>query len=207
MHVGFTRTSAVDSALPVEISAAAEAAFARACAVLERLGADVEESPWQAPSDYDETFRKVWTAWLGRTPIPYEDKLGELAASFRAEAQARSENEQERANERLLEIGGSMSTAWGSFDVVVTPAMAETPPPLGYFIDNDAETDYRLQCLYTPYTSMVNVAGVPAVTVPVGWTPDGFSMSAQLIGRMGSEVHLLCIAALMQRELASAGLI
>ena len=207
LHVGFTRTSAFDSALPVEISAAAEAAFARACAVLERLGADIEESPWQAPSDYDETFRKVWTAWLGRTPIPYEDKLGELAASFRAEAQARSENEQERANERLLEIGGSMSTAWGSFDVVVTPAMAETPPPLGYFTDNDAETDYRLQCLYTPYTSMVNVTGVPAVTVPVGWTPDGFSMSAQLIGRMGSEVHLLCIAALMQRELASAGLI
>lgn len=207
LHVGFTRASAFDAALPVEISPAAEAAFARACAVLERLGAAVEESPWEAPSDYDETFRKVWTAGLGRAPIQHEDKLGDLAASFRAEAQARTPQEQENANERLLEIGGAMSTAWGSFDIVVTPAMADTPPRIGYFTEHDGATDYRMQCLYTPYTSMVNVAGVPAVTVPVGWTPDGFSMSAQLIGRMGSEVQLLCIAALMQRELASEGLI
>jgi amidase len=51
------------------------------------------------------------------------------------------------------------------------------------------------QCQYTPFTSMVNVSGLPAITVPTLVTADGLSMGVQIIGRKGSEIQLLALAA------------
>ncbi|BBE21187.1 hypothetical protein MN0502_00700 [Arthrobacter sp. MN05-02] len=42
---------------------------------------------------------------------------------------------------------------------------------------------------------MVNVCGLPAVTVPTLRLPDGLSMSVQLIGRPGEEAQLLAVTA------------
>ena len=79
--------------------------------------------------------------------------------------------------------------------MVLTPAMAQPPRPVGHFTAHAADDDYRLQCQYTPFTSMVNVAGLPAVTVPTATSGDGLSMGVQLIGRAGSEADLLALAA------------
>ena len=57
------------------------------------------------------------------------------------------------------------------------------------------EENYAAQCAFTPYTSMVNVMGLPAVSVPVLTDDDGLSWSVQLIGRAGTEGALLQLAA------------
>jgi amidase len=63
----------------------------------------------------------------------------------------------------------------------------------------DADGDYRRQCEFAPWSSMVNVCGLPAVSIPVHWTGGspgtGLPMGIQLIGRPGSEVLLLQVAA------------
>jgi amidase len=41
---------------------------------------------------------------------------------------------------------------------------------------------------------MVNVSGLPAITVPTFTTADGLSMGVQLIGRAGAEIQLLALA-------------
>lgn len=41
---------------------------------------------------------------------------------------------------------------------------------------------------------MVNVAGLPAIAVPILQTRDGLSMGVQIIGRAGSESRLLQLA-------------
>ncbi|WP_261974848.1 amidase family protein [Curtobacterium sp. B18] len=92
------------------------------------------------------------------------------------------------------------------FDAVLTPTLALTPRPLGWYGD-DPEEDFRRQCAYSPWTSMANVAGLPAITLPVGVTdeehPDGagLPMGVQLIGRPGGERVLLAIGAQLERRL------
>ena len=130
-------------------------------------------------------------------PASAEAALGALARDFRTEAGSRPAEVQQAAAARLNRISQGFRTDWAEYDVILTPAMAQTPRPIGWYTSHDPETDYNLQCLYTPYTSMVNVSGLPAIVVPTFWTNTGFSMGVQLIGRAGSEVQLLELAALL----------
>ena len=89
---------------------------------------------------------------------------------------------------------------WGSIfhDVVLTPMLAFAPPQIGTFTSLPPAEDYELQCRFTPYTSMVNVMGLPAVSVPVLRDAEGLSWSVQAIGRPGTEGHLLALAARLE---------
>ena len=89
-------------------------------------------------------------------------------------------------------------------DAVLTPALAMTPRPLGWYDAVDAERNFTQQVQYTPFTSFVNVAGLPALTLPVGLTPPGsdqpgLPMGVQLIGRPGGEATLLALGAQWER--------
>lgn len=204
LDVGYTTRSAFDAALHPVLDPPAREAFEVGLAAIDRLGAHVAESAWAPPADYAESFRAVWTAGLAEAALPpgADAKLGALALEFRQEASRRSGDAQRAAAARLNAIAAGFRSDWGEHDVLLTPAMAQTPRPIGWYTDRDAETDYELQCRYTPYTSMVNVSGLPAVTVPVLWTAEGYSMSVQLIGRAGSEVTLLRLAGVLQAATA-----
>ena len=84
---------------------------------------------------------------------------------------------------------------------MLTPALALPPRPLGWYDTEDAERNFVQQCQYTPWTSFVNVAGLPAIVLPVGQTSDGLPMGVQLIGRPGREDVLLSIGAQLERRL------
>ncbi|BAS15077.1 glutamyl-tRNA(Gln) amidotransferase subunit A [Arthrobacter sp. Hiyo8] len=55
---------------------------------------------------------------------------------------------------------------------------------------------------------MVNVCGLPAITVPVHWTGPtpgtGLPMGIQLIGKPGSELLLLRLARQLERQQKAA---
>jgi amidase len=93
------------------------------------------------------------------------------------------------------------------YDAVVTPALALTPRPIGWYDAEDPERNFEQQCQYTPFTSMLNVAGLPAITVPTHWTeptaeaPAGLPMGVQIIGRPGGELTLLALAAQLEAAL------
>ena len=46
---------------------------------------------------------------------------------------------------------------------------------------------------YAPYAAPWNIAGLPAIVVPVGRRPDGLPVGAQRIGPPGSELLLLSV--------------
>ena len=77
-----------------------------------------------------------------------------------------------------------------------------TPRPLGWYDAEDAERNFEQQVQYTPYTSMVNVSGLPAITLPVSVTREGLPMGVQLIGRPGGEHVLLALGAQLERRLS-----
>jgi amidase len=76
--------------------------------------------------------------------------------------------------------------------------MALTPRPLGWFDAEDGERNFMQQCQYTPFTSYVNVAGLPAMSLPV--TAEPLPMGVHVIGRPGDELTLLRLARDLERE-------
>jgi amidase len=78
--------------------------------------------------------------------------------------------------------------------------MTMTPRPVGWYDAEDPERNFEQQVRYTPYTSFVNVSGLPAIALPLSVTADGLPMGIQLIGRPGGEAVLLSIGAQLERR-------
>ena len=64
----------------------------------------------------------------------------------------------------------------------------------------DGERNFEQQAQYTPFTSMLNVTGLPGIVLPVAQTEGGLPMGVQLIGRPGGERTLLSLAAQLERR-------
>ena len=80
-------------------------------------------------------------------------------------------------------------------DVLLTPAMAHRPPPVG-ILDNAGSIRSMLRSMPAiAYAALWNVAGNPAAAVPCGLADDGLPTSVQLVGRPHEETTLLSLSA------------
>ncbi|MFF2486129.1 amidase [Microbacterium sp. NPDC058062] len=88
---------------------------------------------------------------------------------------------------------------WGrDFDILLTPTTACQTPRVGAVYDEANETPDgpRLTELRTiSFTSFVNIAGLPAISLPVHAGTNGMPIGAQLIGGAHGEATLLRVAA------------
>src|SRR5699024_2121519 len=91
---------------------------------------------------------------------------------------------------------------FGAYDVVVTADSAFAPSKVGTFAAMEPHVVYEYQCKFTPYTSMINVLGLPAISVPVKTDDDGMSWSIQAVGRIGTEASLLRLGARLEALVA-----
>jgi len=94
-----------------------------------------------------------------------------------------------------------------NFDVWLTPTLAEPPVPLGTF---DSPPESPLQGLFRgaqfmPFTSICNITGQPAMSLPLFWNTDGLPVGTQFIGRFGDEATLFRLAAQLEVALPWAG--
>ena len=204
LRIGVTTASPFSPAVEVTLARPALSALTRAAAALEAGGHAVEDLRPRYGEDYHRDFRTAWTAGLLEVPLPAdaEHLLGDVAGTLLRSARAGGPEEVAAAVARLEEWARGMRAQFAAVDVVLTPVLATAPPPVGHFLAMDAEANYAAQCAFTPYTSMVNVMGLPAVSVPVLTDEDGLSWSTQLIGRPGTEGPLLTLAAHLELLLA-----
>ncbi|HET6529522.1 MAG TPA: amidase family protein [Actinoplanes sp.] len=79
-------------------------------------------------------------------------------------------------------------------DVLLTPALAQTPPPADGHAGRGWLHSMLVNVRYAPYAAPWNFAGLPAIVVPVGVRPDGLPLAVQLVGPPDSEMLLLSIA-------------
>ena len=148
----------------------------------------------------------------GASAIPIDDPatLGKLENLTQWLIRSGREVPARQLAEALRTLSGyerSLLAQVSEFDVLMTPALALTPRPIGWYDAQDPERNFEQQCQYTPFTSMLNVAGLPAITVPTHWTaptadaPEGLPMGVQLIGNPGGELTLLALAAQLEAAL------
>lgn len=200
LRIGVTTTSPWEESMDIRLDPGARAALDDAIRILGGAGHDVEDVAWR-PTGYGEMFMTLWRASAARIPVP-DDRLDEvepLTAWLIREGRALPAERLLHAFAAATAFERDTITAFGEFDVVLTPALALPPQPVGWFSQDDPERSFTLQCQYAPYSSFVNVAGLPAVTVPVAYAEDGHPVSVQLIGRPGGEAHILHLAAHLER--------
>ncbi|WP_336714585.1 amidase [Arthrobacter sp. USHLN218] len=199
-RIGASTLSPFATRYPLWLEPEAQAAFDRGTALLAGLGHDVLDTDFRYDNRYPEAFTTAWTSSLAhlRIPASHEPQLMPLTRAFRRRALGRSPAELDQALAVLAKFQEDTIAQYSRFDLVLTPTLAMTPRPVGWYTEQTAEVDYMRQCQYSPYSSMVNVCGLPAITVPVLTTPAGLSMGIQLIGRTGSEAQLLAVAAQLE---------
>jgi amidase len=87
------------------------------------------------------------------------------------------------------------------WDLLVTPTIAEPPPPLGDYAappDNPFWPITR-SILEVAYTIPFNMTGQPAISLPLHWTTDGLPVGSQLVAAYGREDLLLRVAAQLEQ--------
>ena len=172
-----------------------------------RAGADAEGT--LDGTGYAAAFRTVWQA--GAAALPLEpaalERVEPLTRWLVEVGRTRTAGELARAVAQLAAFEQRVIHAYRGFDVVLTPALAMSPRPIGWYDAEDGERNFAQQVEYTPYTSYVNVTGLPAIAIPVSRTagPVPTPVGVQAIGRAGDELGLLRLAALLEDEFGTAG--
>ena len=175
---------------------------------LEALGCRVDDAEPDL-TDADEIFR-VWRAWY------YEHALGTLLDAHRAElkdtviwnieeGRALDAHRIGRAARAWSRLEARVRVFFETYDFLALP-VCQVPPfdvdvPYVTAIDGVAmETylDWMRSCYH------ISVTGLPAVSVPCGFTPDGLPVGLQIVGRPGDDFGVLQVAHAFE-QVAGAG--
>ncbi|MFI6897515.1 amidase [Streptomyces sp. NPDC050256] len=105
-----------------------------------------------------------------------------------------------RALRRVQEIGWEFGAAFDRFDVLLSPTLAQPTPLLGTLDTTNPESIYRHASVYSAFTSVYNVTGMPAMSVPFGHDGEGLPLGVQFAAPLGGEGVLLALAAQLERE-------
>jgi amidase len=86
------------------------------------------------------------------------------------------------------------------YDVLLTPALAERPLPLGTLDTSAPEpmSTFTRSGLFTPFTPTFNASGQPGISLPLFHGEDGLPLGVQLVGRPAGEAGLLALGAQLE---------
>lgn len=203
-RIGVTMVSPWDDDEDITLDPEAVRAVETAMALLADAGHGVDAFGWR-PRGYAEMFTTLWRTSAARMDL--SDTELELVEPITAwlvrEGRALSGTEVLEALAAATVFERDTITAFSPFDAVLTPALALSPQPIGWFHPTDAAENFSQQVRYAPYSSFVNVAGLPAIVVPVTLDASGHPVSVQLIGRPGGEATIIALAAELERRVGS----
>jgi amidase len=202
LRVGVTTTSPWQESMDIRLDDGSRTALDEAVRVLEGAGHGIDDVAWE-PRGYADMFMTLWSASAARIAVPEErlDQVEPITAWLIRSGRALTAERLLAAYAAAAAFERQTIAAFDGYDVVLTPALALPPQPVGWFAQDDPERSFERQCQYAPYSSFVNVAGLPAVTVPVTRAAgdEGHPVSVQLIGRPGGEALILHLASHLER--------
>jgi len=187
--------------IPYPVEPAASAAARAAADALAALGHEVVERtpPW-SDENLLRAFAVLWQTSPALFPVRDRSLLMPLNRALAESAERASSVALAEATVALQRAARRVVAFWEDVDVVLTPALAKLPVPIGWvFEPDDPWEQFRRGGEFTPFTPLVNVTGQPAACVPFA-VVDGLPVGIQLIGPPLGEALLLRLAG--QLELA-----
>jgi amidase len=180
---------------------------------LESMGHHVEEitAPWSGLDllpDFMRAFGPLvsFTTWLGGQLTrrePTAEDVEPLTWMLYQHACSQDTIKYLTAQFRLESVGRRIVQALSDWDVVLTPALARRPVPIGEMngVGEDPMSDFRKSGYFTPFTAIFNVTGQPAIALPLDQGEDGLPTAVQLIGPPVREEVLLGLARQLETAL------
>ncbi len=201
--IGVWRDSPWAGEYDIRIAAEPAAALDLAIGELDALGHGVEELPPVDEPGYPAAFRTIWQAGASAIPLdgPALADVEPLTAWLIDRGRALGARDVVEALAWLAGYERRTVARFAAVDAVLSPLLTRTPPPVGHYDPVDGERNFAQQVEITPFTSPINVAGLPAVALPVAQTAEGIPVAVQLVGRPGREDVLLAIGAQLERRL------
>ncbi|WP_460798552.1 amidase [Microbacterium sp. GXF0217] len=198
--IGVTTVSPWDDDEDIRLDAEAARAVEVAASLLAD-GHDVDAFDWR-PRGYATMFTALWRTSAARMALT-DDELAHvepITAWLAREGRRMTGREVLDALAAATVFERETITAFSPYDAVLTPALALPARPVGWFDAEDAGVNFAQQVRYAPYSSFVNVSGLPAIVVPVTTDPAGHPVCVQLIGRPGGEGTIIALAAELERR-------
>lgn len=206
LHIGLV--TAAPTGVPVHPDCVA--AVENAAALCESLGHRVTPAEMAGAADVIPQFINVWAAGNAWIMADWEERTGRRAAESDVEpltwalvemGRALTSPQYLKAIQELQRASRLMAAQMTDFDVLLTPTLAEPPPPLGTF---DSPPGSPLDGLFrsagfVPFTPPFNISGQPAISVPLHWSESGLPIGVQLAGRFGDEETLLSLATQLEQ--------
>lgn len=141
-------------------------------------------------------------AWLHHTPYDHPELAEPYIQGRMARAREFHAGEYVRAASLVHRESQQIVSQWGdAFDVLLTPTMATTPPPLGVVLaEANAQFDGpRLrETQMISFTYFSNLSGLPAITLPVHMSAAGVPVGAQLVAGPYDEATLVRLASAVE---------
>ena len=193
------------------VAPAVREAFRRTLGVLEGLGARlVPDHPGLDPDILDSILKPIgYTEQASAVSDRSEDLLARSEADFNAvvrQGRSYSGTDYMNATHRRAILRGRFLSLFERVDALLTPSVAVTAFAAGTLgvdeIDGQA-VDRHLG--WSPFSWPINLAGLPAASVPVGFDPDGLPIGLQVVAPWRDEPLILRIAAALEAAQPWAG--
>ena len=104
------------------------------------------------------------------------------------------------AQATLQGIAHTTGTFLERYDMALTPVLGSPPLRIGA-LDQTLPFDDLTEIIakHVAFTPLANFSGLPAMSVPLSWTPQGLPIGSQFMGRFGDESTLIRLAGQLER--------
>jgi amidase len=172
--------------------------------LLADLGHTVDEAPVPFPAQRWASFEAIWSVLAAAIPVPSatEHLLVPLTRWLRDGGSRVSGVAYAQAIATMQTTSRDTARAWAGYDVILSPTLARLPARVGELRDDaDPAADFLAQSAYTPWTSVWNLTGRPAMSLPLHRAVRaGVTLPVGVMfgGRHGDEETLLALAAQLE---------
>jgi aspartyl-tRNA(Asn)/glutamyl-tRNA(Gln) amidotransferase subunit A len=124
--------------------------------------------------------------WLSESPQKYQPQTSERLVGL---ASAVSRDQYVEARRRCDLLRREITQVFAAVDVLVTPTTAAPPSPI-----DPIEQSAGLDPARTRNTWLFDVCGLPAISIPCGFTSSGLPIGLQIVGAPFAEATVLAVA-------------
>jgi len=171
-------------------------AWEATAALLRELGHEViERDPAYGAALF--TFTQTWLRGIHEDAmtVPDRSKLERSTRQMAAAGRLVSASRTARLRGELrARATGRILALWNEVDVLMTPALAKAPIAAAGGHGRSAPVALDMSSRFTPWTSVFNLTGQPAISIPAGFGREGLPLSVQLVGRPEAEHTLYSLA-------------